>query len=153
MHHVGVLGILLAIHGVLLLVLGGFCLFVAIAAPMMLANVPDEGMYDTKATQTMIVLVYGFFAVFALLAGFAQLLSGIRLTRFRGRVFGIVSISMGVVCWFSLVCAMTGIPLMIYGFVVLLNRDVIQAFELAKQGKAKREILAKQTTAWRPENE
>lgn len=140
-HQVGILGILLIVHGVLLLAVAAGGLFIAIIAPSALATAQDEA-FDQQATATLVMMIYGGMGGLALIVGIVQILSGIRLFRFRSRVFGIVAISMGVVVWLTGVCALSGIPLMIYGFVVLLNRDVIRAFAMIKQGKSKSEVVA-----------
>lgn len=135
-HQVGILGILLIIHGVLLLAVAAGAISIAIIAP----GVEGAGMDET--TKTLVLIVYGGMGGLAVVTAIVQILAGVRLMRFQGRVLGIVAVSMGVLVWLTGVCALTGIPLLIYGLVVLLNSDVGRAFAMRKQGLSKREVVA-----------
>jgi hypothetical protein len=60
--------------------------------------------------------------------GLLQLRAGYRLRSFRSRTLGLVALSAGVATVFGCYCAPTSIALLIWGVVVLANRDVIARF-------------------------
>lgn len=74
--------------------------------------------------------------VFALLiaaVGIATVVAGVRLLRFRGRVFGITMLCAGMMTLFTCYCFPTSVALAIYGLIVLLSSPVRLAFDLRSQ--------------------
>jgi hypothetical protein len=77
-----------------------------------------------------------------ILGGILRLFAAWSNFRFRRRTVGILSVCFGLVSVFSCYCAPTGIGILIYGLILLLNPAVKHAFELGDQGQPSDQILA-----------
>jgi hypothetical protein len=86
--------------------------------------------------------VYMTIGVCVILSGVLRLWAGFSNYRFRGRMLGIVSLVLGMVSVFSCYCAPTGLAILIYGLIVLLNTAVKMAFDMGDQGMSTDQILA-----------
>lgn len=87
--------------------------------------------------------VYGGMGAAGILAGVLRVVAGFRNIRYRGRVFGIVSMIVGLLSIGTCYCSLTSVGLLIYGLIVYLNLEVIQAFQLGEQGVSSDEIKAR----------
>ena len=77
-----------------------------------------------------------------LLVGILRIWAGVSNYRFRGRMLGLVSLVVGLVSLFSCYCAPTGVAILIYGLIVMLNPAVKMAFEMGDRGMPASQILA-----------
>jgi hypothetical protein len=99
----------------------------------------DNGLQPETMSQ-ILVIVYGSLAGVMLVIGVLRIVAGIGVLRFRGRVFGMVTLVAGLGVVVSCYCLPTSIALAIYGLIVLLDRPVVTAFELGQQGYSSDEI-------------
>ena len=95
---------------------------------------------DPAAISRIMLATYGGMAIVLLLMGILNTLSGFRLVKFQGRIFGIVSLCLGFGTIISCYCFPTAMAVAIYGLIVLLNQPVITAFELGRQGYSSNQI-------------
>jgi hypothetical protein len=87
--------------------------------------------------------IYGAMGAAGFFAGVLRVVAGFRNIRYRGRVFGIISMIFGLLSLATCYCSVTSVGLLIYGMIVYLNRDVIRAFELGERGVPSDEIKAR----------
>jgi hypothetical protein len=78
-----------------------------------------------------------------LATGGLRIFAGIRNLKYRGRVLGIVALSLGLLTAVTVFCAPTSIALLIYGLIVYLDSDVAKAFDMGNQGLPPHEIRAR----------
>jgi hypothetical protein len=95
---------------------------------------PDEflwtisGVYLVMGTLT---LAFGGLRIFAAVSNY----------RYKRRTLGIVSLILGLASMLSCYCAPTGIGVLVYGLIVLLNPAVKAAFAMGEQGLSSDQIL------------
>jgi hypothetical protein len=77
--------------------------------------------------------------------GIVNLIAGVRIVRFRGRVFGLIALFTNVLPLITCYCAPTSIAMMVYGLIVLFQPDVARAFELVAAGASPDEAVRKFT--------
>jgi hypothetical protein len=145
-----ILGILMSVNGGLLLLLGIGLLFGAVMMPEILKNNPafennpafrnDPNMPDPEQFAQMLTLGYGIAGGLLSIIGLMNLVSGIMLTRFKGRIFAFVSLSVGLLTMLGVWCIPTAIGLFVYGLIVLLDRSVRIAFQCSARGHTPAEI-------------
>ena len=141
--HVFVLGVLMAVYGALFVILGLCTVGYGVFMPEMLKNnpawqnnpqfgnnppMPPDELLKMMTTGTLIA--GGMFV----LLGALYLVGGIQVSRFRGRMLGIVALSVGLLSVFGCYCIPTSVALFVYGLVVLLNEPVKTAFGLGDRG-------------------
>ena len=148
-NHVRVLGILMVIQGIAAALMGLF--FVAYAAflpflmTQMAQNDPNfRGEKGEAIAKTMPIMaaVMGGFAAVGLIPGILQIIAGVKTYRFRGRKFAIAGLVVGLIPSLTCYCGPTAVALTVYGFIVLMNPQVIQAFEMRLRGLEPDQILA-----------
>ena len=147
---VNVLGILMAIYGVILglggLGVGGY----GFALPELIAEAQNNPQFQNnpgfqnnpafqnnpEAEEVMEVMAIGMFVTGGglLLSGMFYVFSGISVVKFRRRGLAIVTLSLGLATSLFCYCAPTTIAIAIYGLIVLLDGPVVQAFKLASDG-------------------
>ena len=88
----------------------------------------------------MMLAVYGSMGLISLVIGVLGIWAGIRMMRFRGRTFGIVALSSGLLSIAGCYCLPTAIGLFVYGLIVLLNEPVKRAFAMGEEGRTAAEI-------------
>ena len=131
------------IVGVLMMVLGGMELIAGLAAVALsvslsvafteLQNNPERNG-PPQGFVTWVSAFYGGAAALLLVVGTLKALCGFRIFRFQGRLFGIVSLSTGLLTVITCYCFPTSLALAVYGLIVLLNQPVALAFQLGEQG-------------------
>ena len=146
--HVRTLAILCIVQGSLELMFGllyvvlGFVMPQIIQAAMRNNANPPANAPDPQVMNAIMMGVYVGGGVVTLLAGSLCVFAGIRNLRFRGRLLTLVAVVLGMGSVFTCYCAPTAIALAVYAFIVMLNPQVIAAFEIAKQGLNGDQILA-----------
>ena len=108
------------VQGSLELVMG---LGVGIGGPVMVAVEPQGA--PPIAIFIILGLVMGGIGVSRIFAGILNL-------KFRGRIFGIVINCIGFLSALTCYCAPTAIGVAVYGLVIYLNHDVVDAFPESK---------------------
>ena len=63
--------------------------------------------------------------------------------KYRRRVFGIVSMIVGLGAMLTCYCAPTAIGLAVYGMIIYFNPAFAQAFAMGNAGMSKQDIMAK----------
>ena len=76
-------------------------------------------------------------------AAIVRVVAGVRCLRYRSRTFAIVALSSGVLTILTGYCLPTGLALLIWGLVVLMNESTVRAFTLGDQGMSLDEISTK----------
>lgn len=136
------IAICMIVQGILISLVG----FALAGMGIFLANMSPEMMGDDAVViepmQTAMGWGYGGFGAILLLIGLLTVYAGVRNLSFRGRTFGIVMLSVGILSSFTCYCAPTALGLAIWGLIVYLNPSVARAFELAKKGTSAGDILA-----------
>lgn len=138
-----VLGVLMIVQGTLVLLMGLGLIALGVFMPQFMEAQMAQEMQGQSAAEasaavesarTIMLVMYGGFGVVLAIVGGLGIYAGIRIISYRGRVLGIVALSVGFVPVITCYCAPTGIALGIYGLIVLLNSDVVLAFQLKEQG-------------------
>lgn len=132
-------GLMIA-QGVLLILMGLF-LYVAMFIPVMLADQMAAQGGSAQVSPVFMILAYGFMGTLGLAAGIVTIVAGVKMLDFRGRKWGLTALGMCIASIFTCYCAPTGIGLAIYGFILLLNPQVIEAFRQREQGRSKMDVL------------
>lgn len=141
--HVTIVGWLMVVQGIAELVVGVGLVVAAFAIPAaMAAAVQDNPAFQAQGTdltpeqlRVLITAMYGVMGAIGILAGLVAIIGGVRLTRFRSYILGIVALCGGFFTIFAgCYCFPTALGIGIYGLVVLLNESVKSAFSLRKQG-------------------
>jgi hypothetical protein len=134
-HHLPTLGILTIIHGILL-VLAGILYGVTYGGLgiFMGAMPPPEGA-DPVAAEFPIAFMIVIGVVVGLLhlvPGVLQIVAGLKLRKRRGRIFGIVALSVAMLTGIACYCLPTSIGLLVFGLIVLLDQGVKEVMDRAE---------------------
>lgn len=138
--------IFMIVQGVLALIMGLFLAGYGLFFPMLMSYVEETSPEEQFAgpSPAEMYMVSGIMLVFGLpivVSGLLQIVAGIRNLRFRGRVLGIIALLSNIPAILSCYCAPTGIAVLVFGLIVYFNLSVIQAFEMAKSGATREQIL------------
>lgn len=128
---VRIVAALMFIQGVMELILGITMLF---SGALMLTF--NRGEFQGLGIISLVISVLCFCG-----AGL-HLWAGMVNWNFRRRKLGITALGLGLISVLTFYCALTGIPLAVYGLIVLLNDSVIAAFEMGDRGRSYAEIDA-----------
>ena len=120
--HVTPLGILMIIHGVLIL----FPAAIMLGTYLILQTEFGEQPELIPHQQSSGILI--FYGSCLLLTGLLTIISGITLLNRKGRITAVVILSAGMLTSITCYCAPTSIALAIYGYIVLLNSHVSLLF-------------------------
>jgi len=117
------LGKMLIGHGILFLLWTAFCAF-AITVGILNTRIRAASRTD----DIFVIIAYGVFGIAALPTGILQIVAGSSLLRNKGRVLALIALWVGVGSFFlgTVFCLPTGIALVIYGMLVLLDPAVKQ---------------------------
>jgi hypothetical protein len=141
---VQVVSILMIVQGALAMVMGFFYVAGGLINVAGVANSRGGRSEDeTIAMIVMSILVLLGFGM--LLVGALNIFGAIRAMSFRSRTFAIFALFSNILGVFTCYCTPTSLGVMIYGLIVMFNREVAQAFELASQGESKQSILERFT--------
>ena len=78
--------------------------------------------------------------VLVVLIGLLHLIAGYRNLAYRGRIFSIVTWSLGLIACLTCYCMPTSIGLLVYGAIVFVNPATVRAFALKESGMSNEEI-------------
>lgn len=151
-NHVPVLGVLTIVQGSMVALVGIFLVAMAVLVPAMMGaggvfpvgpGMPQRPAPPMPAPAEWIMAgVYGAMGLTAIGLGVLNIVGGIRILQFRGRILGIVAWSCGLLSLFSCYCFPTSIALFIYGVIVMNNAPVKRAFDMAAAGESSADIRA-----------
>ncbi len=147
-HHVRVIAILMMVQAVLEVVAGIGLIALGAFMPRFLAmqmeNMPQaqQQMQPPPEFMWIAFAMYGGMGLVALAAGILHGIAGLRNYRFRGRTLGIAAAAGGLITVLTCYCLPTAIGIAVYGLIVLLNREVTEAFALVEAGHSPDEVLA-----------
>ncbi len=140
-NQVTVLAILMIVQGAFELIYGAFMAVAAAFIPaMMQAQMEAEGENIGQMRLFMLV-VYGVMGAVSFITGGMHIYGGIRIYRFQNRILGLVALAVGILDIGNCYCLPTAFALGIYGLIVLVNAPVVTAFEFAKRGHSRDEII------------
>jgi hypothetical protein len=127
-----ILGILLIIHGGLLL----FMAVIGVAGVGMTGSItetmardPNMAAGGAEGLGYMLYAVYGVIALIALVVGPLQVWAGISALRRTRRTLIFVALAGGLTALITVYCAPTALALAIWGLILLSRDDVKRAFE------------------------
>ena len=144
---VPVIAALMIAQGVLLLIYAILMTCYAIFFTRLDAFMPPEAQAEFQAQmqgqQTIIAVVLGVFAGGIVILSIMHFVAAYLGFKFRRRVFGIVTMIMGLGAMLTCYCAPTAIGLAVYGMIIYFNPAVAQAFEMGNAGMNKPEIMDK----------
>ena len=144
---VSVVASLMIVQGALMVLFALFCagyaLFVDNIETLLPAQEQAEFRKALPEGQRVILT-----SMFGLIGGASGILSILFITagcmnlglHYRG--FGIATLLMGLGTMLTCYCAITGVPLTIYGLIIYFNPAVGEAFRMRKSGMTKQEVLA-----------
>lgn len=146
--HIPAVGILLIVQGAMEILASLFVLLYGLLYGA-LATVPllDEKMAGEPGSEGMalvfggagVIFTLGAIAVFAL--GCLKVVAGFFNHRYRKRTLGLVALGSGFISIVTCYCAPTAVALAIYGLVVYLNEQSIEAFAMGESGMSSDDIL------------
>jgi hypothetical protein len=141
-HHVRVVAILMIVQAALELVAAVGLGALAVFMPMLLRQMPNQPAGPDQSVIWVLPLMYGGMAAAALASGVLHLVAGLRNYRFRGRTFGIVALSCGMLSVLTCYCLPTAVALAVYGLIVYLNAEASEAFRMGQAGCEPAQIVA-----------
>jgi len=141
MRHVRVVAIMMIVQGALEALMGVFLAGVACVLPLMMKETKPPNEMPQQVFWVM-VTVYGGMAAVAFLVAALHIAAGVRNWQFRGRTFGIVALSCGLLSICTFYCLPTAAALTVYGLIVYLDRGTAEAFRLGESGCPSNQVLA-----------
>lgn len=143
---VKVVGILMLVHGITVILFGGFR--VALDA-MTLGMAPPPpaaggGGFDPRL---FAIIAIGWGVTISIL-GVLNAVAGFRVMYFRNRVFGIVSLFTNIIVLATCCCSLTAMGIMIYGLIILFQPEVSRAFEMVARGATPDEAIGRLTRSY-----
>ena len=147
-HHVRIIAILMMVQGGLEVLAGigliGLGVFMPQFMAMQMETMPQRQQQMQLPPELFWIMfaMYGGMGLVALVAGILHGMAGMRNYRFQGRRLGIVAASAGLLTLFTCYCLPTAIGVAVYGLIVLLNREVAEAFAMVEAGHSPDDVLA-----------
>jgi hypothetical protein len=121
-------------HGIAVLAWAVFCIgAVALFGFVSLSRPPSD-------EDKLVMILYAVFGTGATIVGVLQVVAASKLKRLEGRVFALVALWAGVASFpcGTVCCLPTAIVLVVYGMAVLLDANVVEAFERGGQRREPR---------------
>jgi len=145
---VPVIASLFIAQGVLLLLMTAYFTFTAVFMSNMDKFMPPEAQQGAEFQEMMDVQQWIFGVGFGIAAGLLAIVAILHFVaaylgfNYKGRVFGIATMIIGLVSMITCYCAPTAIGLAVYGMIVYFNPAVNKAFAMGKSGMKKQQILS-----------
>ena len=138
---VPIIGILMIVNGVLCILYGIVQMamgpFMQSIFAMQGAQMPPEAKVQMQQMQQMMgwmVWVYIALGTLNAVAGLINIVGGIPAMRYRSRTFVIVALFTNVLTFASCYCLPTSLGLMIWGLIVMFQKDATEAFKMGTAG-------------------
>jgi len=135
-NHVPAVAVLMIVNGSLACVMG--LIWVGIAVGVMVFET-----HRPHRDEAILFTLLGTAGVLSIVAGVLNIVGGIRALKYRGRGLVLTALFFNVLPIFTIYCAPTSLGLLIYGLIVMFNRDVAAAFAMGDSGMAPLEIRAR----------
>lgn len=136
---VKVVGILMLVNGILLCLMGTYR---AVEWPLTIVMGGGPGGGGMPAGPLLyVVIAYTALGILTIGCGGLNIFAGIRVMGFRNRTLGIVAIFLNIPTFLTCCCLVTGIPMMVFGLIVLFNADVTHGFEMVSKGATPDEVM------------
>jgi|GEM_PF-1659251 len=136
-----VFGGLLIAQGALTILMGLFLVAMAMLPSLLEAVAAGANSSPHPVSPAYLMVVYGVLGALAITGGVVQIITGMKIIDFRGKTWGFVSIGVCIASVFTCYCGPTGIGLCIWGFILLLNPQVIEAIKQRESGRSKIDVL------------
>lgn len=138
---VKVVGILMMVNGGILILAGALLIAMGSLFTAVLPAAPPGG----GPPATLFLIIYGVIGAIAAAVGVVNAIAGYRVMTMRSRLFGLIALFSNVGALITFYCAPTAIGMMVYGLIVLFNRDVVDAFEFVRRGGSPDEAVRRFT--------
>lgn len=137
-----VLGVLQIVVGIMELVMGGFFFAYAFFFPQLLAEAAksNPGQPLPAGFVPGMTAYFGIAGGVTFLSSVMRIVSGSRLFFFKGRILTIISLFFGVLTAATFYCGCTGVPMAIFGLIVMFQSGTAYLFQLAAAGMTPRQI-------------
>ena len=142
-NQINVIAILMLVQGALLMLMSAFAFFYAFGMPAIFRAIPEDERGEEFPEEVLFyfTLIGGLIGGFLLLLALMHFLAGYWGMNFKGRLFGITTLVLGLASSLTFYCAPTAIGLAVYGLIIYFNGAVQQAFEMRDKGMPKDEIV------------
>jgi hypothetical protein len=132
LRNVPTLGLLMMVHGGLILLWVAFCVFAIVIGFLNVGFVSSGSGEDW-----LVIVLYSVFAVGALPAAVLGLLAGVRVRKLESRKLAIAALIVGGTSFFcgNVFCMPFTVGLLIYGIMVLTDSGVSAAFARVRAGE------------------
>lgn len=144
-NQVRILAVLNGVQGVLELPMGLMTASMGVILPTLMKVEQQNNPRPGQAPEEFLWMMTGIYLAIGIptiIGGILRIVAAWSNFHFKRRTLGILSVCFGMVSVFSCYCAPTGIGLLIYGLILLLNPAVKHAFEMGDQGQTSDQILA-----------
>lgn len=136
---VTIIGILMIVNGSLCVLYGILLIFMGpfMSSMFNIQGAPPQAQPQVQQMQQMvqvISVVYIVLGAASALAGIMNIAGGIAALRFRSRGFVITALFFNAAAFGTCYCLPTSLGLMIWGLIVMFQRDVAHAFSLGASG-------------------
>ena len=139
-----IVGVLMAVQGVINCLAGLLAGFYAVFMPAFLAEARRQqpaGGAPMPENMEFYFAVFGtIFAIVLLGIGILLIYSGVSVAQYKRKTLAMIALMSGLVTLFTCYCFPTSFMLAVYGMIFLLNQPVALAFELRSQGYSTQEI-------------
>jgi hypothetical protein len=122
------LGIVMMIHGAMILSLGILLVVYGLFFAAATYDTPNELAAPTELIAQLVVSSMVGIGLLHFLPGVLQIVAGWRTRTYRSRGFAIAALGAGLLAMVGCYCAPTSIAMLIWGLVVLLGKDVVARF-------------------------
>lgn len=94
------------------------------------------------AQRQFLAIIFWCWSVFSVLLAVLFITAGCLNLGLKARAFGIATLLIGLGTMLTCYCALTGIPLSIYGLIIYFHPAVAEAFRMRKEGMLKSQVVA-----------
>jgi hypothetical protein len=123
------------------LIMIGYAIFVSRMDEFMPVDQQAAEMQEMMEMQKVFTIVFVVVSGCGGLLGIMHFVAAYFGFNYKYRVFGIITMILGLSSMMTFYCAPTAIGLAVYGLIIYFNPAVAKAFQLRKTGTKKQEIL------------
>ena len=140
---VKVVGILMLVHGITVIIMGGILVF---SGAMLIGIAPPPGPGGGPGFDpTVIAVIYGVWGGTVVALGVLHSVAGFRVMLYRNRILGLIALFSNVLVLLTCYCTLTALGMMVYGLIVMFQPDVTRAFEMVARGATPEEAIGRYT--------